>query len=224
MTGQLRDILWIFNDATLYFSRDTPNLPMVIPAMDIINENLTDKSLEGCYKPCIYAAIGLAKKTLNWYYNKTNHSNVYWIAMAKKLVHNEYEHRVAAHLALNTNGAEAAPAPHKPSANMFDNLLNKNISQAPNERSELTRYLATQTEHVHDALAWWYVHCTEFLHLLWMAMSYLTIPATSVDVKWLFSMGHLLLPHIHNGPLVHDILAVVSGPEGEGQDEGLAEG
>ncbi|GBE85227.1 hypothetical protein SCP_0704130 [Sparassis crispa] len=78
---QLRDILKIFNDTTLYFSRDTPSLPMVIPAMDIINEHLTDESLDAHYQPCIRAAIGLAKKTLNHYYSKTDQSSVYRIAM-----------------------------------------------------------------------------------------------------------------------------------------------
>ncbi|GBE82267.1 hypothetical protein SCP_0406510 [Sparassis crispa] len=60
---------------------------MVIPAMDIIDENLTDKSLEGCYKPCIHAAIGLVKKTLNQYYDKTDHSNVYQITMVLHPTH-----------------------------------------------------------------------------------------------------------------------------------------
>ncbi|KAG2741588.1 hypothetical protein P692DRAFT_201677760, partial [Suillus brevipes Sb2] len=51
---QLQDIL---KDATLYFSRATPNLATVIPAMDHVD------------------------KTLNWYYQLTDKSHTYQIAM-----------------------------------------------------------------------------------------------------------------------------------------------
>ena len=54
---------------------------MVIPAMDIIDEHLTDHSLDDKYLPCIRASIVLAKRTLNRYYDKTDQSNVYRIAM-----------------------------------------------------------------------------------------------------------------------------------------------
>jgi hypothetical protein len=42
---QLRDTLKIFKDATLFFSRGTPNLATVIPAMDLIDEHLTTESI-----------------------------------------------------------------------------------------------------------------------------------------------------------------------------------
>ena len=53
-------------EAMLYFSQSKPNLVMVIPAMDYINEIFTtgllnDKRLD----PAIRTAIGLAKTTLN---------------------------------------------------------------------------------------------------------------------------------------------------------------
>ncbi|KIK77117.1 hypothetical protein PAXRUDRAFT_167768 [Paxillus rubicundulus Ve08.2h10] len=32
-------------------------------------------------------------------------------------------------------------------------------------------------------------------HLSWMALDYLSIPATSIDVECLFSCGHLILSH-----------------------------
>ncbi|KIY52587.1 hypothetical protein FISHEDRAFT_34953, partial [Fistulina hepatica ATCC 64428] len=35
-------------------------------------------------------------------------------------------------------------------------------------------------------------------HLLQMALDYLNIPATSVDVKHLFSKGQLILSYIHS--------------------------
>jgi hypothetical protein len=52
----------VFKDATLFFSCSTPNLAMVIPAMDHINECLTNDSLNHNYQPCIWVALNLAKK------------------------------------------------------------------------------------------------------------------------------------------------------------------
>ena len=72
----------ILKDATLFFSRSTPNLATVIPAMDVIDERLTSDSLNRSkYDASIRASLGLAKKTLNRYYNMTDWSEVYRIAM-----------------------------------------------------------------------------------------------------------------------------------------------
>jgi hypothetical protein len=38
-------MLQILKDATLFFSRSTPNLATVIPAMDVIDERLSTDSL-----------------------------------------------------------------------------------------------------------------------------------------------------------------------------------
>ncbi|KDQ56488.1 hypothetical protein JAAARDRAFT_132751, partial [Jaapia argillacea MUCL 33604] len=76
---QLRDIL---KDATLFFSHATLNLATVIPAMDLIDETLTTASLDVLkYNASIRASIGLAKKTLNQYYDMTDWSELYCIAM-----------------------------------------------------------------------------------------------------------------------------------------------
>jgi hypothetical protein len=71
----------VFKDATLFFSRSTPSLVTVIPAMDFIDETLTDNSINPNLEPSIRAALGIAKKTLNRYYNTTDQSEVYRIAM-----------------------------------------------------------------------------------------------------------------------------------------------
>jgi hypothetical protein len=71
----------IFKDATLFFSRSTPSLVTVIPAMDHIDETMTDNSLDLKFEPSIRATLGIAKKTLNRYYNATDQSEVYHIAM-----------------------------------------------------------------------------------------------------------------------------------------------
>jgi len=73
--------LQILKDATLYFSRSTPNLATVIPAMDHIDEKLTSYSRNKKYAALIRAAVRLAKRTLNRYYELTDSSEVYRIAM-----------------------------------------------------------------------------------------------------------------------------------------------
>jgi hypothetical protein len=49
--------------------------------MDHINSALTDNSLNPDVEPSIHAALGIAMKTLNHYYNATDQSEVYRIAM-----------------------------------------------------------------------------------------------------------------------------------------------
>ncbi|KAG2030878.1 hypothetical protein BDR03DRAFT_811169, partial [Suillus americanus] len=79
LVKQLRDIL---KDTTLYFSRSTPNLAMVIPTMDHIDSVFTNGIIKrDTLEPAIRAALSLAKRTLNRYYSLTNSSKVYRIAM-----------------------------------------------------------------------------------------------------------------------------------------------
>ncbi|KIK77423.1 hypothetical protein PAXRUDRAFT_166904, partial [Paxillus rubicundulus Ve08.2h10] len=73
----------ILKDATLFFSRATPNLTTIIPVMDHIDEKLTTHSLDPTYTPAIRAALWIAKKTLNHYYQLTDSSEVYHIAMSE---------------------------------------------------------------------------------------------------------------------------------------------
>ena len=54
---------------------------MVIPAMDIIDERLTTASRDPQFKPSIRAAVHLGKKTLNRYYDKTDATEAYRVAM-----------------------------------------------------------------------------------------------------------------------------------------------
>ncbi|KAG1734377.1 uncharacterized protein EDB91DRAFT_1040477, partial [Suillus paluster] len=82
LVKQLRDVLKILKDATLYFSRSTPNLPMVIPAMDHIDSVFASSMLKmHQFDPAIRAGLGLAKRTLNRYYSLTDASKAYRIAM-----------------------------------------------------------------------------------------------------------------------------------------------
>ncbi|KAG1726197.1 uncharacterized protein EDB91DRAFT_1009486, partial [Suillus paluster] len=84
---QLRAILKILKDATLFFSCSTPNLATVIPTMDIIDEQMTIYSHNKKFSPSIRAAVQLAKKTLDQYYQLTDSSEVYRIAMVLHLHH-----------------------------------------------------------------------------------------------------------------------------------------
>jgi len=72
----------IFKDATLYFSCGTPNLATVIPAMDHLDKVLaTAADNSSKISPAICAALAISKTTLNKYYNLTDQSEVYRIAM-----------------------------------------------------------------------------------------------------------------------------------------------
>jgi hypothetical protein len=49
--------------------------------MDHLDEHLTNAALNSKYPVSIKAAIAIGKKTLNRYYDKTDHSEVFRIAM-----------------------------------------------------------------------------------------------------------------------------------------------
>jgi hypothetical protein len=51
--------------------------------MDLINEKLTMYSLDRKYTPSIRAAVSLAKRTRNRYYQLTDGSHTYRIAMGE---------------------------------------------------------------------------------------------------------------------------------------------
>ncbi|KAF8171479.1 hypothetical protein BJ912DRAFT_860531 [Pholiota molesta] len=74
----LRDVL---KDATSFFSQSKPNIDGVIPAMDYIDLQLNKSALNSKYSMAIKTAISLGKKTLNRYYNLSDHSEIYRIAM-----------------------------------------------------------------------------------------------------------------------------------------------
>ena len=49
--------------------------------MDHIDEHLATAAIDNKYLLAIKAALAIGKKTLNHYYNKTDHSEVFRIAM-----------------------------------------------------------------------------------------------------------------------------------------------
>ncbi|RDX45197.1 hypothetical protein OH76DRAFT_1333383, partial [Lentinus brumalis] len=56
--------LQVFKDATLFFSRGSPNIAMVIPAMDLIDNTLTKAIRNENLDDAIRTAVGLAKRVL----------------------------------------------------------------------------------------------------------------------------------------------------------------
>ena len=77
----------MLKDATLFFSRSTPNLANVIPVMDIISDRLTTKAHDRSLSPAIRSSLALAKKTLNRYYARTDEVETYRIAMSMFVSH-----------------------------------------------------------------------------------------------------------------------------------------
>jgi hypothetical protein len=50
--------------------------------MDHIDQHLATAAIDNKYNPAIRAALAIGKKTLNRYYDRTDHSEVYRIAMS----------------------------------------------------------------------------------------------------------------------------------------------
>ncbi|TFK78514.1 hATC-domain-containing protein, partial [Polyporus arcularius HHB13444] len=63
---------------------------------------------------------------------------------------------------------------------------------------ELARYLSTDPEPTTDPLMWWAARRAMYPCLSRMALDYLSIPATSMDVERTFSKGRLLLSHVRS--------------------------
>jgi hypothetical protein len=63
---------------------------MVIPAMDHIDEHLATATLSADYSKAIKAALAIGKATLNWYYNKKDHSEIYRITMGMFSIFNTF--------------------------------------------------------------------------------------------------------------------------------------
>ena len=53
--------------------------------MDIIDAHLATAALDDCYSPSIQAALAVGKNLLNKYYNMTDHSELFRIAMGTLL-------------------------------------------------------------------------------------------------------------------------------------------
>ncbi|GLB44048.1 hypothetical protein LshimejAT787_1502320 [Lyophyllum shimeji] len=198
IAAQLRDVLEIFKHATTFFSRSVPNLATVIPAMDLIDQKFTTGSLDKNYEPAIRVSLDIAKKTLNHYYTKTDESAVYRIAM---VLHPRHKLVYFKNNGWEPEWIETAKRFPQPSQNLSGNIFDNLDALAPpaqaDLRDELDRYLSTDVEKTDDVILWWVERRAMYPRLSRMALDYLTIPATSVEVERVFSRGRLLLSHYY---------------------------
>ena len=86
---------------------------------------------------------------------------------------------------------------NKPANNGFTSFGNLSVTACPHQ-SEIQEYLKLPVENVKDLLKWWVFNKEMYLNLHWMALDYLSIPATSTAIEPVFSQGHHLLPFTHN--------------------------
>ncbi|KAF5370312.1 hypothetical protein D9758_006880 [Tetrapyrgos nigripes] len=218
---QLTKVLKILKDATEFFSRDDcPNLATVIPAMDEIDTRFTQFTLDNTLDPAIRAAVAVAKKTLNRYYDKTDHSEVYriamifhprhklsyfkqagwhenWIKSAEEICRAEFERKYKGRFEAEVKEV-TEKATGQESKNHFDNLPALADPSTAELRDELDRYLSTDPKAVKDVIQWWHNHSDDYPCLSCMARDYLSIPATSVAVERAFSRSRILISHIRN--------------------------
>ncbi|KIM56219.1 hypothetical protein SCLCIDRAFT_37143, partial [Scleroderma citrinum Foug A] len=160
--------------------------------MDYINEVFTTGMLkQQCFDLAICVAVGLAKKTLNKYYECTDLSKLYritmvlhphhkleyfrhanweakWIGDAHQLVCNTYNFSYATRHIPDCS-EESAPKmdtceDEGNSNNIFDSLPSLSKLNSTNECDELDRYLATGVEDIASggAIKWWHNHHSKY--------------------------------------------------------------
>ncbi|KIK80376.1 hypothetical protein PAXRUDRAFT_57969, partial [Paxillus rubicundulus Ve08.2h10] len=102
-----------YKQATLFFSQDLATIAAVIPAMNKLDNKL-NQQMKNDYHPAVISAMQLVKNKMDQYWQITDLSNVYriamgilhpglkleyfctkaweqeWIETAKKLVHDEF--------------------------------------------------------------------------------------------------------------------------------------
>jgi len=120
-----------------------------------------------------------------------------WIDTARNIIREEYNR------AYRCLAPVSKPAPLPPSSKKavkpFANLFK--VGMAKPLRNELDSYLAAPCEELDDqtsTVQWWARNTRIYPTLSRMAMDYLSIPATSVDVECMFSKGRRLLSYERN--------------------------
>ena len=178
--------------------------------------SLTDSSDVYCIAMVLHPRHKLA-------YFKKAHWEPQWIQTAESLVHDEFECSYAswADLAADEqvlgsdmeNSDIEVPrelaASNKPSFSLFNNIDAFIPPEAADLHSEIDRYLVDDVEQADDPVKWWHDHRAVYPVLSRMALDFLTIPPTSVDVEQLFSCGHLLLSHVWSHLSVNSTCALL---------------
>ncbi|KAF5317857.1 hypothetical protein D9758_018904 [Tetrapyrgos nigripes] len=184
LAEQLKDVLKVLRDVTLFFSRSTPNLATVVPVLDEIDRKFTEWALNTTLDPAIRAAVSLAKKTLNKYYGKFDYSEVYRVAMgcmivlhprhklnyfktaewpeswkntALEIVRDVYERDYKSKMTVENDAMDVdePETPVKPSKrNQFDDLPALKAPRPDDFSDELDRYLKSDVKKVKDVVEW----------------------------------------------------------------------
>ncbi|KAG6851611.1 hypothetical protein C0991_007681 [Blastosporella zonata] len=172
---------------------------MVIPAMDLIDNELTTASLDTSKDLALRVSIGIAKKTANRYYTKTDESDLYrtamnpkrkleyfadndwpsdWIKTAKGIVRDLFDDKYQFEVEeiKSVEPSEAA----RTSDNMFDNAKQLYSRKRMQLRDELDRYLNSDVKDVDNVIQWWVDHRQQYPSLSRMAFDYLMIPGLAV--------------------------------------------
>ncbi|KAH7093851.1 hypothetical protein BKA62DRAFT_595724, partial [Auriculariales sp. MPI-PUGE-AT-0066] len=77
----LLDLLKVFKDATLYFSRESTSIADVIPAMDHIDSVLANAMENTTISTALRGCANLSRRVMNRYYSLTDATPAYRIAM-----------------------------------------------------------------------------------------------------------------------------------------------
>ena len=67
---------------TLWTQDNAPTPTNAIPSIDYIDKHLATEAMNTALNPAIHVAVGYAKHTINHYYDKSNMSAAYHIAMS----------------------------------------------------------------------------------------------------------------------------------------------
>ncbi|KAJ3770658.1 hypothetical protein FB446DRAFT_646578, partial [Lentinula raphanica] len=78
----IEGLVSVLKEATIFFSTDLPSVSSVVPAMDAIDETLASGIIDkATLSAPVRHALSLGKKTLNKYYELTDDSYIYQIAI-----------------------------------------------------------------------------------------------------------------------------------------------
>lgn len=188
----------------------------VIPRMDDLVRVIDDFKDDTSKHPAVRSAAVRGLTILNKYYQKSDESFVYriamaldprvklqyfvdqewptdWISTVKNITRQVYKEDYASVAAADV---PLSPRRHVPIGD-WPSLLRKSKAPSHQERDELTTFWASPPERDADPLQYWYGHLfgRPESRLARMAIDYLSAPASSVEVERAFSRGALTVTH-----------------------------
>lgn len=189
----------------------------MIPRMDDLVRVIDDFKDNTTKHPTVRSAAVRGLTILNKYYQRSDESFMYriamaldprfklqyfidqewpkdWIKIVKAIAHRIYKEDYANVVA---SDAPVSPRRHPAPIGAWPSLLRKSKAPAHQDHDELTTFWASPPECETDPLQFWsgcLVARPESC-LAWMAIDYLSAPASSVEVEHAFSRGALTVTH-----------------------------